>query len=156
MGLGYRETNHLVLRRGPYIVAAGLDESLDEPPHILRGHFLNMFDAQLPIIESVSLTPGSRHLLFDLDRPGPAPPAVVASACKTLRAESTSDGGFRFYAEGPDKIEAVVRIRLKNSPKEVKLDGQPLPADAQSWDVPTHTLRLRFPNAATGHWLTLR
>ncbi len=155
VGLGYRETNHLVLRRGPYVVAAGLDESLEGPPLILRGHFLNLFDAQLPTIDSVSLTPGSRHLLLDLDRASSAAPAVLASACKTLGAGSTPDGGFRFFAEGPEKIEAVVRVRLKNAPKVVTLEGHPLPADAQKWDAATRTVRLRFPNSAKGQWLIL-
>ena len=155
VGLDYRETNHLVLRRGPYIVAAGLDESLESPSLELRGHFLDLFDARLPIIESVSLAPGSRHLLFDLDRPGVRVPAVLASACKTLGAGTTPDGTFRFYAEGPDKIEAVVCVRLLKAPKEVNIDEQSLSADARSWDDRTRTLRIRFPNSAAGHWLTI-
>ena len=32
VGLDYRETNYLALRRGPYVVAAGLDESIDGRP----------------------------------------------------------------------------------------------------------------------------
>src|SRR5262249_744908 len=71
VGMKCRETNYLVLRRGPYVVAAGLDESLDDPPHLLQGHFLDLFDAHLPILELVSLTPGSRRFLLDLDRPRP-------------------------------------------------------------------------------------
>ena len=31
-GLDYRETNYLVLRRGPYVIAAGLDESISAEP----------------------------------------------------------------------------------------------------------------------------
>ncbi|HZW33976.1 MAG TPA: hypothetical protein VFF52_24850 [Isosphaeraceae bacterium] len=154
--LSYRETNHLTLRRGPYVVAAGLDESLDGPPAVLRGHFLDLFDARLPIVESVRLDPGSRRLLFDLDRPRPPGPAVLVSACKALGAETATDGAFRFFAEGPDKTEAVVCVALTAAPKDVLLDGQALPADARSWDDRTRTLRFRFPNAPAGHWLTIR
>ena len=124
------------LRRGPYVIAAGLDESLDRPPHVLRGRFIDLFDARLPILESVTLAPGSRHLLLDLDRaPRMRAPAVLASACKTLGAETTPDGAFRFYAEGPDKIEAVVRLRSANEPKDVRLDGRPLTGDCVMWDA---------------------
>ena len=144
------------MRRGPYVVAAGLDESRDDPPAVLRGDFLDLFDARLPIVESVSLAPGSRRLLFDLDRPRPPGPAVLASACKALGAETTPDGAFRFHAEGPDKIEAVVCVSLPAAPKEVLLDRQALQAGARTWDDRTKTLRFRFPNSAAGHWLTIR
>jgi hypothetical protein len=154
-GLEYTETNYLALRRGPYVVAAGLDESVPGAPHVLRGHFLDLFQAGLPVLDSVSLTPGSRHLFFDLDRARPTAPAVLASACKTLGAEKTRDGAFRFYAEGPDQIEAVIRLALPAAPTQVSLDGKPLPAVAQNWDAETKTLLIRFPNAAQGHWVTI-
>ena len=154
-GLDYRETNYLAVRRGPYVVAAGLEESLADTPHVLRGHFVDLFQAGLPVLDSVSLTPGSRHLFFDLDRARPPGPAVLASACKTLGAEKTRDGAFRFYAEGPDQIEAVIRLALPAAPTQVSLDGKPLPSDARTWDGETKTLLIRFPNAAQGHWVTI-
>src|SRR5262249_53078307 len=67
IGLPYREANHLVLRRGPYVVAAGLDESLEAAPHVIRGHFVDLFDGRLPVVDSVTLKPGGRHFLLDLD-----------------------------------------------------------------------------------------
>jgi len=151
IGLEYRETNHLVVGRGPYVVAAGLDESLAGPPLALKGKFVDLFDAKLPILNSVELSPGSRRLLFDLDRQAGPGPAIVASACKTLDAHKTPDGGFEFHAEGPDKTEAAIRIALPEAPKGATVDGQPLPADAAVWDAETKTLLLRFPNAASGH-----
>ena len=155
-GLEYRETNYLSLRRGPYVVAAGLDESLPDAPRVLRGRFVDLFDARLPILESVALTPGSRRLLLDLDRPRPPGPAVLASACKVLGSGSDADGAFRFHAEGPDRIEAAVRLALPADPKEVTVDGRPLPADARAWDAGSHTLLIRFPNAAGGRKVAVR
>jgi hypothetical protein len=156
IGLAYRETNSLALRRGPYVVAAGLDESIDQPPHTLRGHFINLFDARLPILESVTLSPGSRHFLLDLDRARASKPAVLASACKALGAEMAADGSLRFYAEGPDQIEAVARVALLSAPTEVHLDDKPLARDAWAWDAATQTLWLRFPNAAAGRWVRIK
>src|SRR5262249_44733211 len=66
-GLKWRETNYLLLRRGPYIIAAGLDESIDGNPHQLHGHFVNLFDPDLRVVSQVSLEPGSRFFLLDLD-----------------------------------------------------------------------------------------
>ncbi len=33
-GLKWRESNYLLLQRGPYLIAAGLDESIAGEPHI--------------------------------------------------------------------------------------------------------------------------
>jgi hypothetical protein len=154
--LPYQETHHIVLRRGPYVVAAGLDESLTAPPHVLRGRFLDLFDAHLPIRTEVTLTPGSRFLLLDLDRGRGSGPKVLAAACKVLGARRTTGETFRFYAEGPEKTEAAVRLALPAAPATVTLDGEPLPGAAQTWDAPTRTLLLRFANAATGHWIECR
>ncbi|MBV9850207.1 MAG: hypothetical protein JO250_11080 [Armatimonadetes bacterium] len=153
--LPYRETNFLALRRGPYVVAAGLDESLPDAPHQLTGHFVDLFDAGLPILDTVTLAPGRRYLLLDLDRIHSPSPAVLAAACKTLGARRLPQGGFRFYAEGPDATQASVRLRLAAPPKTVLLDDQALPAASQVWDTATRTLLLRFPNAA-GRWITVR
>ena len=37
IGLAYRETNYLVFRRGPYVIAAGLDESISAEPTACGG-----------------------------------------------------------------------------------------------------------------------
>ncbi len=152
--LPYQETNSLALRRGPYVVAAGLDESLPDAPHTLTGRFVDLFDAGLPILKSVSLTPGSRRLLLDLDRAEDT--VILAAACKTHGAASLPGGGFRFHSTGPDGTEAAVRLRLPAAPQAVTLDDRALPPGAWEWDAATRTLLLRFPNAASGQWVTLR
>jgi hypothetical protein len=150
VGLDYAETNHLTLRRGPYVVAAGLDESIGGPDAVLNGRFLDLFDAALPTVDVVTLKPGSRRLLLDLDKiPGPGP-LVLASACKVLGTKTELDGTFSFQAEGPDGIEAVVCLRLSGAPKSVKVDGQTLSDAARTWEPATKTLRLRFPNKSAG------
>ncbi len=154
--LAYRETNYLALRRGPYVVAAGLDESVEGQPHVLRGRFINLFDAKLSIVDSVTLAPGSRHLMLDLDRARSSKPNVLASACKVLGARAESDGSFRFYAEGPQKIDAAIRVAIDRQPAEVRLDDKPLAREAWTWDVASRTVLLRFPNAPSGHWVAIK
>jgi hypothetical protein len=155
-GLPFKETNHLVLRRGPYIIAAGLDESIGGEQLVLKGRFLDLFDSRLPVVESVVIVAGSRKLLFDLDRPRPPGPAVLASACKILGAETQPDGGFAFHAEGPDQVEAVVRVALPKQPLFVTLDGKPAPAHTWSWDEKTKTIVLRLDNSSRGHRVVIR
>ena len=154
--LAYREANHLMLRRGPYVVAAGLDETIEGPPSVLRGRLVDLFDAKLPVLESVTLAPGSRHFLLDLDRVRTPAPAVLASACKTLGAGKASDGSFRFFAEGPENVEAAIRVAMSTAPAEIRVDEKQLSRDSWSWDAVTETLLLRFPNAPDGQWVQIR
>jgi hypothetical protein len=154
--LSYKETGYIILQRGPYIVASGLDESLQQAPHKITGHFIDLFDAKLPVLKSVSLIPGSRYLLMDINQKGIKAPSILAAACKTLGARRLPDGGFRFYAEGPDKITASVRLLLSSSPANVMVDGHELAKESQTWDASTHTLLLHFPNSASGHWIDIR
>ena len=95
-------------------------------------------------------------MLLDVDRVRGPRPAVLASACKVLGAETAPNGTFRFFAEGPDKIEAVVRVALRTAPAEVRVDDQPLAAAARSWDAESNTVLLRFPNAAGGRWVGIK
>lgn len=149
-------TNHLVLRRGPYVVAAGLDESVSTTPYILNGRFIDLFDPALPVRMQVEVSPGSRRLLLDLDRVKlGGMPKVLAAACKVLGETVLPNGHFRFFAEGPQGTEAVVRVWLPKPPKRVWIDGQPISLTNTTWDASTRTLLLRFPNAAQGHIVLL-
>lgn len=154
-GIDYHETGHLILRRGPFVIAAGLDGS-SEAPRSLTGTFIDLFDANLSVLEKADVAPGRRLFLLDLDRHPVKAPAVLAAACKTLGVAPQPGGGLRFYAEGPDGIEAVVRLRLETAPTTALIDGEPLPEDTVTWDAQTKTALLRFPNSAAGHWITVR
>ena len=65
--LKWRETNYLLLRRGPYVLAAGLDESVAGEPKKIHGRLVNLFDPELRVQDTVTLAPGSRFFLVDLD-----------------------------------------------------------------------------------------
>ncbi len=153
--LDYTETNFLALRRGPYRVAAGLTESLPDTPHTLSGRFIDLFDADLPILDSVTLTPGRRAFLLDLDRVTAPNPTILAAACKTTGAETLPGGGFKLHCAGPEHTEAVLRLRLDAAPRAVTAGDASLPADAYDWDAATQTLRLHFPNSPSGVWVML-
>ena len=148
VSLPWKVSNALVLRRGPYVVAAGLDESLpDAAAPRLTGRFVDLFDADLPVRAEVTLTPGRRVLLVDLDRFPRERPRIVAAACR-VTGEAVTPTAVRFRADGIAETEAVVRLILPKPPRSVRVGGTPLPADA--WDYSDGTLRLRFPNTSAG------
>ncbi len=159
-GLEYRETNHMTLRRGPYVVAAGLDESIGGGSHVLRGRYLDLFDARLRVLDAVVLEPGSRKLLLDLDRAAAlhpkGTPRVLAAACKVLGAAKTADGAFRFHVDGQEGVEAVARVALAHPPTSVEFDGKPLAAAALVWDAGSRTLLVSFPSTIGGHWVVIK
>ena len=152
-GLPWRETNYLMLRRGRYVIAAGLDESVAGEPRALRGRFVNLFDPELTVRTAVALTPGSRWFLLDLDAAKARPPAVLASACG-LRTVESSDGAFRAALEGVINTLAVVLLRVPRAPQSVKLADDAL--TAFHYDAPANLLWLRFTNTARPRELAVR
>jgi hypothetical protein len=143
--LKWEEANALVLRRGPYLVAAGLDESVpNAPPLVLRGRFIDLFDAELPVRTSMALEPGKRALLYDLDAVKTSSPRVVAAACK-LSQERFAGNILSFSAQGIANTEAVIRILAAGLPSRVLVGGKALPRDSSV--ASSGTLQLRFQNS---------
>ncbi len=124
-GLKWRETNYLLLRRGPYVIAAGLDESIPGEPRELKGRFINLFDPELRVQNQVTLTGGSRQLLLDLDRAEAGKSRLLASACKALaKAETTTKVGYT--VEGVGDTPAIMLLKSEKAPSQVMLAGKPL------------------------------
>ena len=154
-GLAYGEANYLVLRRGPYVIAAGLEGPASEDAHELRGRFIDLFAPALPVTSTVRLTPTSRVLLYDLDAAKGSPPRVLVSACKVETQPAIAGELLRFRAIGPDKTEAVIRVGLARPADRVTLDAQPLEPESRTWDEASHTLLVRFPNKAAGRLIAI-
>jgi hypothetical protein len=151
-GLKWRESNHLLLRRGPYIVAAGLDESVAGDPVKLRGNFVNLFDPQLRKLPSVELSSGSRFFLLDLDQSGDKGPRVLASACKAIPTRTPNT--LSLAVEGVAGTPAVVLLHTgKKAPQKVTLAGQPL--SNYEYSAADSLLWIRFPNESKAQELTV-
>ncbi len=151
--LKWRETNSLLLRRGPYIIAAGLDESIAGEPKVLQGRFINLFDPSLRVLDSVKLAPGSRYFLRDLDLARAGKPQLLASACKAL-AVGQPDQILSFLVEGVVQTPAVMLFRTSYPPKSVTLDGQPV--EQTDFSKKDGLLWLHFVNEAKPRTVTLQ
>jgi hypothetical protein len=147
MGAKWTETNHLVLRRGPYVIAAGLDESVNGQPAHLPGWFVNLFDPELRDSAGVDVEPGSRFFLLDLDRLKEGAPSVIASACKTLVQEQ-SQNALTLAVEGVEDTLAVVLLRCPaGPPRTITLDGAAL--DPPKYSPENHLAWVRFTNRSS-------
>ena len=110
---------------GPYVIAAGLDESVAGEPKVLRGRFVNLFDPELRVqdtshararLAAVPARPGSRERAW---------PKVLAAACKTLVLKQEGES-LSLAVEGVGRTPAVVLIEAPTAPQAVTLAGQPV------------------------------
>jgi len=151
-GLKWKETNYLALRRGPYVIGAGLDESVSAPPKALKGRFVNLFDAELAPQHSLVLEPGKRVFLLDLDAVASARPQLLASACKALLTKQ--DGTRMTWAvEGVGDTPAMMMISSTKPPRSVQLDQQAL--DSFTFNQAEGLLYVRFMNESRPRHLAI-
>ncbi len=137
--LRWSESTSLIVHRGPYVVAAGMDET-SGPETVLKGQFIDLFDPELRVQNTVSVGPSSRHFLVDLAK---FRGAVVAAGGEIVQ-QASNDEGWTGTIEGIADTQGVVVLRAKDEPKSVTLDGAPIQNHA--YDASHHLLWLRFPN----------
>ena len=144
--------NHFVLDRGPYKIAATLDESVLDEPYVLEGSFIDLFDPTLPIVTRKEVAPGTQAFLYDV-RKAPSAPAILAASSRAYDLHKTGHT-FSYTCKSPIDTYNVTRILLRREPVSVLVDG--LPAPDSSWDPASRTLRLRFPNNPDGVKVEIR
>jgi hypothetical protein len=152
--LPLQETNSLVLRRGPYVIAAGLEREPQDISHspiaaasatALTGDFINLFDANLSESTTVAIQPATRALLLDVNYFKSSGPRILAASARIIDAQATANA-FVFHAEGIDQTQAVVRILSNKAPRDVKLNGKLL--SSNQYRQSGRTLLLRYLNTA--------
>jgi hypothetical protein len=144
----WKETNYLALKRGPYLIGAGMDESISEKAKTLEGRFINLFDPTLAVQKSFTLAAGSRYFLLDLDAvKKSSAPQVLASACKALPLKLNE-----WAVEGIGNTPAIVLVASQQAPKSIQLDGTAL----TDFEYADGLLHIRFPNEAKPRVLSLQ
>ena len=149
----WSETNCLVLRRGPYIIAAGLDESIAGAPRKLQGRFINLFDSELPLQREVTLAPGARFVLLDIDAPEVSGRALLAAGCRAVPQKQGADA-LSVLVEGVANTPGVALFRASHAPRSVQLAGKTL--DAVHYDSDQGLVWVHFPNEAAPRELSVQ
>lgn len=139
---------YLCLRRGPFVVASVLDETVTDKPSLrLKGQYVNLFDASLPVLNEVVLEADQRALLYDLQwaREHGTVPSVAAAAAR-VRNEQASESVFRFITRGPEGTVANMRVLLPREAVDVTTD---LPGEVQwRWEDASSTAWISCANRA--------
>jgi hypothetical protein len=149
----WRETDYLFLRRGPYLIGAGLDESVPGEPKVLKGRFVNLFDPQLRVRGSFKLSIASRCFLLDIDAMQGAKPRVLASACKALPVKEEPKG-LTLAVEGVPDTPAVVLLHASHDASSISLAGKPV--TDRTYSSADRLLWVRFTNTASPRELVVR
>ena len=119
--IGWRSQGSIALRRGPYVAFAGLDEA-ETPGVPLRGRFVDLFDPELRVQNTIVAAPDLRAFLVDLDlytKP------VIACA-GSLTEEKLTGNAWTGTVEGIADTPGVLLLRLPHVAKSVRVNGGPL------------------------------
>jgi hypothetical protein len=143
----YAPRNYLQLRRGPYVIAAVLDESVSDEPLKLTGPFVDLLDPQLTVRNEVVLAPGQQAWLLDLKRVSTVRPLLLAAAGR-VEEWTVESGQLRYTISSPADVQVTTRILLDRAPQTITVNGQP--HTDFSWDEVTRTVLVRHPGATTG------
>lgn len=139
-GKKFIERNSLYLRRGPYVIAAVVDESLSDEPLKLSGQFVDLLDPQLSARTEVIVGPGSQVWLLDLNAVEGARPLLLAAAGRV--SDWKADNGRVTYSiASPEGIQVSTRILLDRPPTTVMVADQPI--KTYEWDATSHTVLIR-------------
>jgi hypothetical protein len=142
ISLDWSQSEALVMRRGPYVVAAGLRTSPIKQDVKLTGRFVSLLDGDFPLSDGVTIEPGKRYLLVDAER---YTSRVIAASARVTDEKADADG-IQFKCQGIAETPGRALVRCDKTVKDVKVGGQKLPTSA--WRQQQKWLWVDFDNSA--------
>ncbi len=145
--------NNFLLERGPYTIAAVLEENPDEKPLQIKGPVIDLFDPELPVLSEKIIAPGHQGFLYNLNRIKNRNKPQVLAAASRIYEEKIIGRSYSFLAKSPSFTQNVIRILLPAQPTSIRLtdiDQQKLILTKNNWDEATHTCLLQFENISSG------
>lgn len=148
--------NALVLRRGPYVIASVMDESVHTEPARLAGKYVNLFDSKLGIVSDPVVHPGEQRLLYDL--------GCISKQVQLLAAGSrisnwhVSGQRLNFTACGAEGVNGTARIRIPAKPTKIQIDGRSFAGNTEApaaWDEASSTVFIRYDNHPNGSEISI-
>lgn len=145
--------NSFYLERGPYEIAAVMDDGVDNAPLVLEGRFINLFDTSLPVVSKYVVEPGKQAFLFNIDKvENPENPQVLAAAAR-LEEETMDKNTYTVVMKSPKETTNVMRVLLPVKPSVVQVsdaEGNSMQEMEFTWDETSKTCFLKFENSPEG------
>ena len=146
-GIQLLTRNHFCLRRGPYLIASVMDESVTGEPLRLQGDYVDLFDARLPSVKEKVLAPNERTLLYDVAwARSQGITAKVLAAAARVKNEQVDESHLQFTLRGPKETVCRARLLLPAEPKSVT--SRPDLPIGSNWDADSQTLWIELANVA--------
>lgn len=145
--------NNFYLERGPYIIAAVMDEHEDKTPLRIEGPVIDLFDPELPILAEKEVSPGSQAFLYSLSAVEDKQTPQVLAAASRVYDEVITENSYSFLTKSPEGTRNVMRIMLPAESSELRVTRASDNGDVEfshEWDAATHTLKLEFENKSEG------
>lgn len=145
--------NSFYLERGPYEIAAVMDDGIDNAPLILEGRFINLFDTSLPVVSKFVVEPGKQALLYNIDKvENPERPQVLTAAAR-VEEETIDNNAYTVLMKSPKETTNVMRVLLPVQPSVVRVsdaEGNGMKEMEFTWDEASKTCFLKFENSPEG------
>ena len=144
--------NSLYLERGPYVITAVMDESVSNTPLELKGTYIDLFDPELPVLQTRSVKPGEQAFLYNVDKVANKKTPKVLCGASRIYDEVIKSGFYSFVAKSPAETNNASRVLLPKEPKKVlvKSNGEVIPSAEFSWDKLSNTCLIKFENSPEG------
>ncbi|MCQ2461994.1 MAG: hypothetical protein MJ177_01155 [Clostridia bacterium] len=115
--------NYLCMKRGNYIIAAVMDESVDEKSLTLDGAFADMFTADFALTEHKCVAPGEKCMLFDLEKIKDEPLAVIGTSVR-VNSLTEENGKILLDIAGAGEMRANIRLKVPFAVTKAVIDGK--------------------------------
>ncbi len=146
--------NSFYLERGPYTIAAVMNESISDEPLVITGTLVDLFDPGLPVYGSVQIEPGHQGYYIDIDRVDCDRPQVLAGSSRA-EEEHRSRSAYSFTAKSPIDTDGISRVLLPEMPSSVTVNGKEV-FDSSGWDAGSSTYLLTYSNSPDGVKITFQ
>ena len=140
--------NSFYLERGPYTIAAVMDESVSDEPLTITGTLVDLFDPKLPVYTSVQILPGHQGYFIDIDRVDHGKAQVLAGSSRA-EDEQRTGSSYSFTAKSPIDTDGISRVLLPEKPSSVTVNGEEV-SDRASWDAGSSTCLITYANSPDG------
>ncbi|MBR6569907.1 MAG: hypothetical protein IKK75_05585, partial [Clostridia bacterium] len=142
---GLQWKNHFLMKRGPYRIAAVMEESVSSEPLTLRGRFADLLTNDFTLVTEKTLTPGENALLFDLDAISDENIRIVGTGARIESLQEREDD-FHLACKAAADVRVFIRLKL---PSRVTYASAKDESGAQlnvhcTWDHDSSTVLLSF------------
>ncbi|MGG6310259.1 hypothetical protein [Paenibacillus macerans] len=149
--LRWEASNYYQIRRGPYVIASVMTESVSEKPLTLQGRYVDLLEAGLPVKAQVTVLPGKQALLYDLEYAGRQGGGLIAASSR-IEDFNEDERRISFTAKGPRPMQAAARIRCGARPAAVTAGAAALQYD---FDPASQTLLIFYEHDDEGTRITI-